>query len=624
MIQCHAMSDERKPPGRYLSTPLDVGVDYGGQTRATLVRNRLLAERFGLRPEVLTFNPRPAWAQRLDDLRESGLLLPETPVTNLYDAHATTGWEDHPVEAPTSPLLTPTMRRTTELRPDGTPWRHVHAEPDEGPDGSNVVHEYLRDDGTPYLRVPRFAYRFPRTWPRSLERVGRDGEPRGAFDSYAAWVQQWVTSVAADDPTFLFVDSRSLGMHLLPLRAPQVHTVFVLHGVHVAPPYAWTSRLVRDSRAVLRQLPAMDALVVQTRRQLDDLALRYGDAPQLVVAPNAVDTPTEAPTVPRDRHRLVTVCRLMPGKGLLDAVAVVDLVRAQVPEVHLDVYGEGPEREALEHAVAARGLERHVTLHGHDPAAKEQLWTATAALMTSESETWNMSIQEAMSHACPVVAYDIKYGPREQVTDGVDGLLVPHGDVGAMARAVLRLLTDADEARRLGDAARRATASSVQRFEDDWVEVLRLAQRTKRRRVALSRVEAHLTGLRLRRRWRRDHDAAASGELAVPARERGRVEVEVAVDVRARRPRVLDEARWRLLAVGEGSEDHVEVPLQVHRDGTRVTLTADVAAASLTAALPAGAAYLRLSMVCRSHVWSRDLAVAGAASQERARLLLEG
>ncbi|WP_051706138.1 glycosyltransferase [Nocardioides aequoreus] len=616
------MSDERMPPGRYLSTPLDVGVDYGGQTRATLVRNRLLAERFGLRPEVLTFNPRPSWSQRLDDLRESGLLLPGTPVTNLYDAHATTGWGEHPVEEPATPLLTPTMRRETELRPDGSPWRHVHTEPDGSPEGGTVVHEYLRADGTPYLRVPRFAYRFSRTWPRSLERVGRDGEPRGTFDSYASWVRRWVLEVTAGDPTFLFIDSRSLGMHLLPLRAPHVHTVFVLHGVHVAPPYAWTSRLVRDSRAVLRQLPAMDALVVQTRRQLDDLALRYGEAPQLAVAPNAVDAPTEPPPVPRDPHRLITVCRLMPGKGLLDAVAVVDRVRARVPQVHLDVYGEGPERELLERAVAERGLERHVTLHGHDPAAKEHLWTAAAALMTSESETWNMSIQEAMSHGCPVVAYDIKYGPREQVTDGSDGLLVPHGDVDAMAAAVLRLLTDADEARRLGEAARLATATSVQRFEDDWVEVLRLAQRTKRRRVDLSRVEAQLTGLRLRRRWGRDHDALTTGELTV--RERGRVEVEVAVDVRAKRPQVLDEARWRLLAVGEDSEHHVEVPLQAQRDDSRVTLTGEVAAASLTAALPAGAAYLRLSMVCRNHVWSRDLDVPGASPQERVRLLIEG
>ncbi len=623
MIQCHAMSDERMPPGRYLSTPIDVGVDYGGQTRATLVRNRLLAERFGLRPEVLTFNPRPTWRSRLDALRESGLLLPETPVTNLYDDHAATGWEDHAVEEPVHPLLTSTMRRTTELRPDGSPWRHVHSEPDD----SLVVHEYLRDDGTPYLRVPRFAYRFSRTWPRSLERVGRDGEPRGAFDSYASWVQQWVDHVSAGDPTFLFVDSRALGMHLLPLRLPHVHTVLVVHGVHVAPPYAWNSRLVRDSRAVLRQLSSIDAVVAQTERQRHDLALRYGEAPQLTVAPNAVDAPTEPPPVTRDPHRLVTVCRLMPGKGLLDAVAVVDRVRRQVPEVHLDVYGEGPEREVLERAVAEGGLERHVTLHGHDPAAKEQLWSAAATLMTSESETWNMSIQEAMSHGCPAVAYDIKYGPREQVTDGVDGLLVPHGDVEAMAAAVLRLLTDPDEARRLGEAARRATATSVQRFEDDWVGVLELAQRTKRRRVTLSRVEAHLTGLRRRRRWRRDEDALASGDgaLTVPATGADRLEVQVEVGLRTRRPRVLDEARWRLLAVAEDSEHHVELPLQVERDGTRVTLTADVAASLVATALPGETAYLRLTLVCRSFAWTRDLLAPGDdEAAQRARLRVEG
>ena len=32
-----------------------------------------------------------------------------------------------------------------------------------------------------------------------------------------------------------------------------------------------------------------------------------------------------------------------------------------------------------------------------------------------------------MSHGCPVISYDIKYGPREQITDGVDGFLTPAG-----------------------------------------------------------------------------------------------------------------------------------------------------------------------------------------------------
>ena len=47
--------------------------------------------------------------------------------------------------------------------------------------------------------------------------------------------------------------------------------------------------------------------------------------------------------------------------------------------------------------------------------------------MTSSFEGYPLSTLESMSRGCPVVSYDIKYGPREQITDGVDGFLVPRG-----------------------------------------------------------------------------------------------------------------------------------------------------------------------------------------------------
>jgi len=59
-----------------------------------------------------------------------------------------------------------------------------------------------------------------------------------------------------------------------------------------------------------------------------------------------------------------------------------------------------------------------------------------------------------MAAGKPVVATDIR-GCREEVVDGVTGLLVPVRDPEALARAIVRILSDEDLARRMGEAGRR-------------------------------------------------------------------------------------------------------------------------------------------------------------------------
>ena len=57
--------------------------------------------------------------------------------------------------------------------------------------------------------------------------------------------------------------------------------------------------------------------------------------------------------------------------------------------------------------------------------------------MTSLFEGYPLSTLESLSHGCPVISYDIKYGPREQISEGVDGFLVPAGGIRPMAERIV-------------------------------------------------------------------------------------------------------------------------------------------------------------------------------------------
>ena len=131
------------------------------------------------------------------------------------------------------------------------------------------------------------------------------------------------------------------------------------------------------------------------------------------------------------------------------------------PDWSVEIFGGGVEHDALEARVQRFGLGRSVRLRGHSPKLMEELTRASLFTMTSRKEGFPMVLLEAMSVGLPVVAYDCPTGPRDIVSDGVDGYVVPDGRTRLMAEALGRLMDDDDRRRRFGDAA----LEKVKRYE---------------------------------------------------------------------------------------------------------------------------------------------------------------
>ncbi|NUS51527.1 MAG: glycosyltransferase, partial [Nocardioidaceae bacterium] len=441
------------PAARHLVALNRVRADAGGQTTAALQRTRLFAEEAGTGTTVLTFDAFPAYAEAEASLRERGVLHPDVRLRNVYDDLRERAWPE-PTGATEELADLGDLRRVDEHRADGSLWRvrwdnPVNLEP--------LFHDYVRDDGSVSVRAaaPLSLDEFPRR-PGLVQVVDPAGRVRESHETQGAFFASWVHHLVADDETVvLFHDSMMVPPHLTPELDERVRQVAVLHVAHVYAPRHWNSPAHPPAARTLAHLDRLDALVTLTERQRADIALGHGDRTNLFVRPNPAE-PTEVPDPrpARDPKRFSVIARMERVKRVDDAVRAFAQVVEQEPDAVLDVYGDGSLRPRLEDLVRELGVDGSVVLHGHRPDAPQRLWESSGLLLTSRSEGFPLAPLEAAVRECPVVAYDIKYGPREQVEDGGTGYLVPAGDVAALARRVVDLARSPADVARMGARAR--------------------------------------------------------------------------------------------------------------------------------------------------------------------------
>jgi glycosyltransferase involved in cell wall biosynthesis len=193
------------------------------------------------------------------------------------------------------------------------------------------------------------------------------------------------------------------------------------------------------------------------------------------LAPLAEDLDAAATSAPlRDeaRHVVLYVGRVAEVKGVRTLLRVWDAM----PRPHtasLLIVGDGPLRAELEREAAARGLGASVHFVGSQVDVTPYYCIADIFVLPSASEGLSNALLEAMAAGLPALASDVG-GNRDVIEHGVSGFLVDWSDANGSARLVARLLDDAEQRRRVGDAARvRAGCFSIAPVADRYCELYR-------------------------------------------------------------------------------------------------------------------------------------------------------
>lgn len=191
---------------------------------------------------------------------------------------------------------------------------------------------------------------------------------------------------------------------------------------------------------------------------------KVGDGKTLVIY-NGVDEerfyPMEdAPSIRTelgiDEKALVvgTVSSLTPHKGHEYLIQAASLVKEELPSAKFLIVGDGPLRTELEDQVKNFSAHPFIMFTGTRKDVPKILSVMEVFVLPSSSrEGLGIAIIEAMAAEKPVVATDIG-GIPEAVKKGETGFLVPPGDPGALAKAIIELLQNPEKAKEMGKKGR--------------------------------------------------------------------------------------------------------------------------------------------------------------------------
>jgi len=215
--------------------------------------------------------------------------------------------------------------------------------------------------------------------------------------------------------------------------------------------------------------PKLDAIVTLTEADENDYRKMLNGSPTRVFSIG-----NGLPGGPRPRSRqenriVLAAGRLVPVKGYDRLLKAFVRVARERPDWKLRIYGEGRVGDKLIKQSVKLRLHNNVTFMGPTGDIEGELAKASIHAVSSRFEGFGMTIIEAFASGVPVISFDCPRGPREIITPGIDGLLVPADDVDALAAGLIQMIDDEEGRRRMAEnALQTAQSYDISMIADHW------------------------------------------------------------------------------------------------------------------------------------------------------------
>lgn len=192
------------------------------------------------------------------------------------------------------------------------------------------------------------------------------------------------------------------------------------------------------------------------------------------VIPNFITIQDRSVTRYHHEKMILTIVRLNRVKGMDLLLQMAKIILNKYPDWKWKLIGQGEMKDAVIHFIDSENLKDQLLYFPpeNDKVFKNYI-KSSFFVLPSRHECFPMVLLEAMSSGLPCVAFDCETGPRDIITNGVDGFLIEKGNMMKMIEAIEKMIENREERLKMGENAYQ----SIQRFSPEailglWKQVI--------------------------------------------------------------------------------------------------------------------------------------------------------
>lgn len=263
----------------------------------------------------------------------------------------------------------------------------------------------------------------------------KDYRPHKTFKTETQLFQYYFDNKFKEND-IVFCDARLLDKALLNKKT-KTKNILVFHSSHL-----YGENIERSYKFALENHHKVSKYLLLTNKQKEDIQnITSIKSSKFSVIPHFINSNVNTNNIVKE-NRFVFIGRIAEEKQIDHILKAYSNFLKSGYNTTLDIYGKGEfgQDTIIENLINELGIQDKVHIHGFtsDPASEFQ--KSKASLLTSSFEGFGLAVMESINVGCPVISYDVKYGPSEIINHGENGYLVEQNNIEQLTKFMIEII----------------------------------------------------------------------------------------------------------------------------------------------------------------------------------------